>query len=356
MFTTLNLLRDLYNAALQESRDFYSRFDKSISAYEQMKELKELRLVRPEFSLIHTHLLQDVITRRDRAMQAFFRRKKLGQKPGFPRFKGRWRYRTFTFKDAGKNNGIALITAGKRVRIHGVGNVKVRLHRPMEGKVKQASVTHGGDGHWYVAFVCEVEQPAPLAKTGKEVGIDVGVRNIIAPSDGPPLVNPKFLAAAEEQLKTAQRCVSRRKRGSRRRRKAVVLLAKAHDRVRRRRLDFHHKLAFNLVKIYDVIAVEDLNIKGLAAGMLAKQVHDAAWGQFFLILGHKAESAGRSKIKVNPRGTSQECNVCGATVTKSLSVRVHRCPSCGDVEDRDTNSGKVILKRAGLALRRGRSS
>ena len=352
---TLDRLRELYNAALQHRRDAYRLQGASISAYSQMREISGIREVRPEYAGIHTHLLQDAITRLDRAYRAFFRRVKAGETPGFPRFKGRGRYRTFTFKDAVNHNGVRLAAGGKRVKLTGIGSVKVKLHREMLGRIKQASVSLDGDGHWYIAFVCGGVPAQPLPTAGRTVGIDVGITTFAALSDGTMVDNPRPYERAQRQLATAQRRVARRKRDSRRRRKAVVLLAKQHDRVQRVRLDFQHKTALGIVQCFDSIAVEDLNTKGLARMRLAKQVRDAAWAQFTTILAAKAESAGREFFRVDPRGTSQECSGCRKKVPKGLHVRVHTCPHCRLVLDRDVNAA-INVQRRGQRLRGGLSS
>jgi putative transposase len=352
---TLERLRELYNAALQERRDAYQKQGVRLSAYGQMAELRGVREVREDIAGIHVHLLQDAITRLDRAYRAFFRRLKGGEKPGYPRFRGKGRYRTFTFKDAKNRNGARLVAGAKRLDLAGIGKVKIKLHRPLQGTIKQIAVTLSGDGHWYAAFVCADVAPQPLAATGARVGIDVGITSFATLSNGEPVENPRPYQCAQRKLKTAQRRVSRRKNGSARRRAAVVLLAKQHDKVQRVRRDFHHKTALRLVERFDSIAVEDLNIRGLAGSMLAKQVHDAGWAQFTTILAGKAESAGREFAKVDPRGTSQDCSGCGTLVRKTLSVRVHACPECGLVMDRDHNAAINVLRR-GHRLRRGLDS
>ena len=349
---TLWLLRDLYNGALQERRDAYRKFGTTISSYDQMAELREVREVRPDYAEIHTHLLQDAITRLDRAYRAFFRRVKAGEKPGFPRFQGRGRYQSFTFKDAANHNGVRLLLGGKRVKLSGIGNVKLKMHRPIEGSIKQVSVSLGGDGHWYIGFACDGVPTKLLPATGRSVGIDVGITTFAALSDGTMVENPRPYETAQRKLATAQRTVARRKRSSSRRRKAVVLLAKRHDRVKRVRLDFHHKTALNIVRRFDSIAVEKLNVKGLARMRLAKQVLDAGWAQFTTILADKAECAGREFVAVDPRGTSQECSGCGAEVRKGLGVRVHDCPHCGLVLDRDINAA-INVKSRGHRVRGG---
>ena len=351
---TLYRLRELYNAALQHRRDAYRKRGEGVSAYGQMRELAGVREVRPEYAEIHTHLLQDALTRLDRAYRAFFRRVKAGETPGFPRFKGRGRYRTFTFKDAANHNGVRLLAGGRRVKLAGIGNVKVKLHRPVGGRIKQASVSLDGDGHWYIAFACADVPARPLPPLDTSVGIDVGITTFAALSDGTMVDNPRPYEAAQRSLATAQRRVSRRKRGSKRRRKAVELLAKQSARVQRVRLDFHHKTAHAIVQRFGSIAVEDLNVKGLARMRLAKQVHDAGWAQFTTILANKAERAGREFYRVDPRGTSQECSGCQERVPKGLRVRVHACPHCGLVLDRDVNAA-VNVQARGHRVRGGAS-
>ena len=353
LHATLWLLRELYNAALQERRDAYRKQGIRITKKMQDHQLKELRDVRPEFDGIHAHLLQDAISRLDRAFRAFFRRVKAGEKPGYPRFKGRDRYNTFTFKDAANRNGVRFVAGGRRLYLHGVGNVRIRMHRPMQGTLKQVSITLSG-GHWYACMVCDDVPLQPLPTTGESTGIDVGITTFATLSSGKPIHSPRPYRAAQAKLAKLQRVVSRRKKRSARRRKAVRVLSKQHARVARIRQNFHHETAKALVQRFDSICVEDLNVRGLAGGMLAKHVHDAGWAQFTTILAGKAECAGRELIKVDPRGTSQEC-VCGATVRKTLRDRVHNCPECGLVLGRDHCSAMVIEGR-GRRLRGGLSS
>jgi putative transposase len=351
---TFERLRELYNAALEERRDAYRRQGETLSSYSQAAEIKAVREVRPEYAEIHVHLLQDAITRLDRAYRSFFRRIKSGEKAGFPRFRGRGRYRSFTFKDAKNRNGVRLCADGKRLNLTGIGRVKIKLHRPTQGRLKQVTVVLSGDGHWYACLCCDDVPARPLAAVDNRVGIDVGITHFATLSTGEHIANPRYYERAQVSLARSQRIVSRRRnKRSGRRRKAVALLAKQHDRVRRARLDFHHKVARDIVRRFDDIAVERLNVKGLARGRLAKQVNDAAWAQFTAILSSKAECAGREFIAVDPRGTSQTCSECDGEVRKDLSVRVHDCPHCGYVTDRDHNAARNVEKRAGHARRGG---
>lgn len=346
MLRVLGCLRFLYNACLQERRDAYKAGVK-VSKSTQEKAITVIKNDPgcPDYANIHTHLLQDVVKRVDRSFQSFFDRVKAGKKPGYPRFKGRDRYNTFTFKDAASGNGAEVVAGGKRVRLSGIGNVKVKCHRPMEGELKTIGVTRDGCGHWYALIAREI--PAhPLPASDAKVGIDLNLTKFAVLSDGSVVDNPRHLREARIALERKSRVMARRKRGSKRRQKARTQLAKAHTHVANARRDFHHKTARAIVEKFGFIAIEDLNVKGLASGMLAKYVNDAAWGQFATILSEKAVDAARVLARVDPRGTTPECSDCGEYVPKDLSVRVHECPKCGLVMDRDLNSSIVIEDRA----------
>jgi putative transposase len=349
---TLDQLRELYNSALAQRIEAYQSEGKSHSCYDQQAQLRAVRERCPELKEIHSHLLQDALTRLDRAYRAFFRRVKSGdKKPGFPRFKGLGRYSTFTFKDARNRNGVRLCADGKRLDVTGIGRIRIKLHRRFEGQLKQVSITLAGDGHWYALFCCDNVERKLLPATSESIGIDVGIKTFATLSNGDTIENPRFFESAQKELRRSQRRVCRRSKGSVRRRKAVLLLRAKHDQIRRKRLQFHHDVARELVKRYDTITIEDLNIRGLARGYLAKQILDAAWGGFVNILAGKAECAGRELIRVNPRGTSQECSGCGTDVPKGLGVRVHSCPQCGLVIDRDFNAAINIKNRPGHGRR-----
>jgi len=345
----LRLLRSLYNACLEERRTGWHRHGLSITKRAQDAQLKPIRDENPEYKAIHFHALQDVVLRCDRAFRAFFRRVKAGQTPGYPRFKARGQYESFTYKDAHRRSGAAL--NGRHLHLHGVGEVKVKLHRAPEGTVKQVRVLRRQE-RWYAQLVCAAVPAKPLPTTGKALGLDMGITTLVATSDGQLHANDRPHERARERLASARRVLAGRRKRSNRRRKAKLLFARTSAKVARQRLDGHHKLALRLVRENDVLCVEDLNIQGLAQMILSRQVHDAGWGQFINILAYKAESAGRELVKVNPRGTSQTCSVCEAVVPKDLSVRVHRCP-CGYVADRDVNAARNVL-RLGQSLREAR--
>jgi putative transposase len=235
---------------------------------------------------------------------------------------------------------------GNTLHLSRIGKVRVFVSRPIEGTVKTCTIKREADG-WYVIFAVEEDRSPFYTRTGDAVGVDVGVENLATLSTGEVIENPRHMAKAEARLKTAQRKVSRRRRGSRRRAKAVALLRRQHQKVARARADAHHKAALSLVKRFDLIAFEDLNVSGMLMNHhLAKAISDAAWNQFIAITASKASSAGRRVVKVAAQYTTQECSGCGARVRKSLAVREHRCVGCGLVLHRDHNAARNIKGRA----------
>jgi putative transposase len=340
--------RDLYNTALEQRITAYQRRRVSVSRYEQEAELKDIRAAFPEYAGIHSHILQDVLARLDKTYQAFFRRLQRGEKAGFPRFKGRNRFHSFTFKEYG--NGATLDNGF--LALSKIGRITVRWSRPLEGMPRTVTISRQADG-WYASFSCADVPVQPLPASGQETGIDLGVEAFATLSDGTRIFSPGWYRKAERALKTGQRRVSRRKRGSNRRRKAVKLLAKAHQKVKRQRQDFHHKAALSLVRENDTIYHEDLQTANMVRNHhLAKSIQDAGWGAFLIILAFKAASAGKRVVAVNPAYTSQRCSGCEALVQKGLSVRWHSCPDCGTSLHRDHNAARNI-ERAGQALRGG---
>ena len=345
MAFVLRRCRELYNAALQERRDAWQKCHKSITCAHQSTELPGIKTVRPEYHDVHSQVLQDVLTRLDRAFQAFFRRVEEGEQPGYPRFQGANRYHSFTYKQFG--NG-ATLENGCLV-LSKIGQIAVKWSRPLQGAVKTVTITQEADG-WYGCFSCVDVPVQPLPPTGQETGIDVGLKVFLVTAEGVIIENPRHYRKAERELKKAQRRVSRRKKGSKRRKKAVQLLARKHQKVKRQRRDFHHKTALALLRQYDTIYLEDLQVANLVRNShLSKSIHDAGWAQFRTILEGKAAYAGRRMVAVPPAYTSQDCSGCGERVEKSLSVRTHICPSCGLILDRDENAARNI-QRAGQAL------
>lgn len=337
--------RHLYNRALAERKEAWEQEQRSVSYGDQAAYLTADRKTNPYLAETNFSSTQATLRRLDKAFQAFFRRLKAGKMPGYPRFKGHHRFDTVEFPAYG--DGCKL--TGNRVYLQHIGDVKIKLHRPVEGMIKTVSFRREADG-WHVVFSCDLgEAPVPPSEN-PPVGIDLGLKAFLVTSNGQSVAPPKFYRQAEATLRRAQRRVSRRRKGSNRRRKAGQTVAKLHLHVTNQRRDFHHKTALTLVQQYGLVAHEALNVKGIARSRFAKSTHDAGWAGFLNILRHKAEGAGVQVIEVSPANTTQACSECGALpdVPKTLADRVHCCPHCGYEADRDLNAARNIL-RLGLS-------
>ncbi len=379
---TLDRCRELYNAALQERKDawnavkqhpnFYDQETRkelgcqySVNKFSQSRELTEVKHeARPEYQEINAHVLQNVLNRVEGAFQGFFRRVKCGQTPGYPRYQSYKRYDSFTYPDT---KGLKI--SRKRVTFSKIGEIKIKLHRPVEGSIKTTTIKREGT-HWYVYFACEVESQTNLPYTEDAVGIDLGLLHFATLSTGDTIENPRYYRRSEKKLKKAQSVVERRKRGSNRRKKAVRLVAQAHRKVRNQRKDFLHKQSTQLVQTYETIAFEDLQPTNMskrpkpkqdedgkylpngasAKAGLNKSITDAGWSTFITMCESKAANAGTVQvIRVNPKNTSQICSAClKKGPHKDLSERTHTCIHCGVVLDRDHNASLNIL-RLGLS-------
>jgi len=339
MHETTFLCSLIYNQCLAQRKEAWEKEKKSITCYDQLKQLSDIKEKDIQYQTVHSQVLQNTVKRVDKAYRNFFRRVKVGEKKaGYPRFKSARRYDSFTYPQSGfKLNGTKL-------SLSKIGDVKVKLHRPIEGELRTLTIRRQADG-WFACFSCEVESNL-LLSTGKVIGVDVGLENFATTSDGefsPPI---KDLRKSEKKIKRAQREVARRKKGSKRRKKSVWRLKRANLRIANKRRDTHHKVARKLVEKYDTIAIEDLSISNMVKNHhLAKSISDAGWYSFSLILAAKAEEAGRRVIKVDPKFTSQVCSSCGAIVEKSLSERWHSC-ECGCELHRDVNAAINILTKA----------
>src|SRR6266702_3013170 len=351
------LARRVLTQSLAERKEAYRMAGKSISYYDQKRDLVEIKAtLRPEYPDIHSQVVQDVLLRLARAFDNFFRRLAKGDEPGYPRFHSRNRYNSFTYQQSGYS-----LTHDKRVCLSKIGSIKIKLHRKIEGTTKTCTIKFEA-GQWYAVFSCEVEQPEPWSPVESEVGIDLGVTHFAALSDGTFIESPRYYRKAQKKLEKLQQALGRKKHGSQRREKARKAVAKAHRQIANQRRDFHHKQAKQLVKQHQTIVFEELEITNLSKRAKPKQhengtylpngaaaksglntsILDAGWGQFQQIVTHKAACAGRTVLKVNPRYTSQVCSQCGIVRKKELSERWHSC-ECGCELDRDTNAAINIL-------------
>ena len=296
----------------------------------------------------HSQVLQNVSDRVGKAYQNFFRRvkeRKKGKniKPGYPRFKKVGQVKSFTYPQSGYK------IVDNKLSLSKIGHVNIKIGRKqnrIEGEVKTLCIKRMPSGKWYALFSCEIEVDVPQREAKKRIGIDVGLEHLANLSNGSVVENNRFLIKHEKRLKKLSRRLSRKKKRSKRRTKAQHQLAVIHETITNSRHNHLHQTSRKIINEYDRIVVEDLNIKNMVRHpYLAKYIHDASWGTLIQFLDYKAESAGCQVVKVNPRGTSQECHQCGHTVLKTLAQRWHRCSYCGIELHRDINAAKVVLKR-----------
>ena len=335
--------RQLYNAALEERIECYRKTGKGLTCIDQFKGLTECRRALPDMAGLPLVIQRGTVRRVERAFAGFFGRVKRGEKPGFPRFKNKNCFSSF---DCEEFKGILI--RGKRLRFKGMrGGLRVHLHRQMPaGKILTANFKRDHKG-WTASLAVRVET-AVKRVVSLAVGVDVGIKTLVATSDGVLIPNPRAARKAARELRLRQRALSRCKRCSKRRQKVRKEVTRLHAKVANTRATELHRISANLVKRYDLIAVEALNVKGLTQGKLARDIKDAGWAKLITLLEYKAARAGTHLIKVDPKYTSQDCAGCGTRVPKTLKDRWHHCPSCGVREDRDINAARVILGRAGM--------
>lgn len=323
----LALCARLYNAML-EQRILARELHVPVNYFEQKRQITGVRAAMPEYDAMYVHVAQDVALRVERAFQAFFRRVKSGESPGFPRFRSVRRYDSLMYPLAA--NGSVKV-AGNRVSFSKLAkNVRMFQHRPIQGVLKTATVKRK-NGKWFVLFSCDEVPPAELSASAAEVGVDMGLEAFATLSTG----------------ERVERALSRRKKGSTRRSKQRAVVASLHERVANQRKDFLHKEARKLINRFGRIAFEDLRVQNMVKNRrLARSISDASWSMFVQFVQHKAAEAGAVVVLVDPKNTSQVCSACSASVAKKLSDRWHSCPHCGYVAHRDENAALNILQRA----------
>ena len=345
MQKALDACRWVHNKALEVRKTAWERERCTVSMYDTFEMIPNWKQKYSFLFDAHSQSLRGACTRVDLAFQSFFRHVKAGQQPGYPRFRGKNYYSSITYA-----NGSYRFLDNERLYLSKIGDVKIVLHRPIGGDIRVLTVKRDTIGNWYACFSCKVEI-SPLPPSSKVVGVDVGLTHFITLSTGEHIPNPRFFRRNEKVLVKAQRRLSRCVKGSSDYRRCKRVIQHIYKRIVCCRHNFIHQISKQLVDKFQVIALEDLDIRNMQNGnwlAMNKSIADAAWHQFIDCVSYKATYAGRSSPRVNPRGTTQECSSCGRTVKKGLSERVHNCPNCGLNMDRDVNAALNILGR-GLA-------
>lgn len=351
---TLETCRFIYNKTLEIRINEYKENNKTLSLYDTNKLIPEMKEANPNICEIYSQIPQEVQLRVDLAFKNFFRRIKTKEKPGFPRFKSKDCYDSFTYK---QNNGSFKIIDNKWLKLSKIGNIQIKYHRPIEGLVKNCIVRRNSTGKWFVSFSCDVENHNILKPNEKSVGIDLGLTTFAVGSDNLKIKNPKFFKTSEKALAKSQRKLEKMVKGSEERTKQKKVIGKIHEKLSNKRNDFCHKESLKIVRKYQNIFLEDLDIKGMLKNkvvenplgrykekLIHKGISNVCWNQFVNFVVYKAVEAGRTAILVNPKNTSQMCSKCGTIVKKTIEDRIHNCPSCGLKIDRDLNASYNILR------------
>ena len=339
----LNSCRFLYNSMLEYERYVYEKDRKFANRIELNNLLPDIKIINPNLKDIHSQVLQNVNDRIIKSFNGFFSRVKNGQKAGYPRFKSFNRYDSFTYP---QNKSAFEFLSQSKLKLSKIGKVNIKLHRVIKGQIKTLSIMKTPTNKWYAIFSCEVHSENPPLKSGKEVGIDVGLTKFATLSNGLEIDNPRYLKESLEKLKSKSRQLSKKKKGSCNRLKSRFKLARLYEEISNQRLDFLHKESRKLVNSYSLIAIEDLKVFSMKNKYLNRSINDASWSKFRQLLTYKVEETGCKLICVEPRGTTQECSKCGEIVPKRLWYRLHKCPKCGLSLSRDLNSAFNILNRA----------
>ena len=318
-----------------------------VNYYTQQASLPLLKKEKPEYKQLYAECLQDVLRRLDKAWKRWRVPDSKGKRGGRPRFKKQGDYRSFTYPRVNcAKAGVKL--SNNILKLSKIGEMKIITHRPIpEGfKLKTCTIVRKADG-WYASISAEdntVPDTIPVSDVKSSTGIDMGLSSFLTTAQGLKIPVKQHYRNLEKHLARQQRKLSRQVSGSQNYKAQKQKIALIHLRIARARKDFFYKIAWWLVRSYDLIAVEKLNIKGLARTRLSKSILDAAWGTFLTILEAVAVKCGKHFVEVSASYSSVECSQCGADVPKNLSIRIHSC-RCGLKIDRDENSGRVLLSR-----------
>ena len=288
---------------------------------------------------VNSQVLISTLMNLETAYGNFFKKKSK-----FPRFKSKKNKNSFQIPQhvTLKEKNVVQVPKFKE-------GLKFIKHRELKGEIKSATISKNPTGKYYISILCVIEKPIKHKKTGKVIGIDLGLKDFIITSEGQRYCNPKFTKKYEIKLSKKQRILSRKEKGSKGRDKARIAVAKVHEKITNSRNDMQHKVSSKLVRDYDLIAIEDLNVKGMVKNhKLSKAISDVAWSSFVIKLKYKAEWNDKEVIIIDRFYPSSKTCSCCDHVKKILSLdeRTWTCSECNTTHDRDVNASKNILRRA----------
>ena len=331
----LEICRVVYNKTLEVRKLTYENEGKSLSLYDTNKMLKDWKQEITGLDSVYAQVLQQVQERVHLGMVSFFTRCKLGDKPGYPRFKSKDRYDSFTYKQNGFN------LEENKLQLSKIGKIKIKKHREIQGKIKRLTIQKTSTNEWFANFICETEPNIQL-KLENEIGIDLGLKTFAVLSDETTIENPRFYQKEIEELAKVQQKFSKDKNN-----KNKLVVFKVHKRIKNKRDNFLHQESHKLITNYQIIVMEDLDVKNMRQNnykSINRGIQDTGWRIFINMMSYKAEEAGRNFILVNAKNTTQMCSNCESIVFKELGERIHSCPHCGLIMDRDLNAAKNILR------------
>ncbi len=336
MERTLDGCRFLYNAELEYEKQAYFSERRFVSRVYLNSLIPDWRVINSDLRWVHSQVLQDVSDRLSKAFKNFFKGIEHCRRAGFPRFKSKDRYDSFTFPQSGFK------LKGNMLRLSKIGAVNIKLHREIIGKVKTLTIKKSRTSKWFACFTVIVEKKVRKREIKECAGVDVGLNGFYADSEGNIISNPRWFRKSEERLAFLQKKHSKKQEGSNNCKKWGLKIARLHERIVNQRNDFLHKESRKLVNRYSFVAVEKISINTMVRNRyLSKSIYDASWNRFLQFLAYKAEETGSQIIEIKAWNTSQYC-ICGNKVKKSLAVRTHKCTRCGLELDRDVVSALVI--------------
>lgn len=346
MISILDCCRILYNSALIDRQRHYQLMGKGLPFTRQEAQLVRDKVNYPVLNTIHSQTLQDVLFRVKKAYSNFFRRiKEKNKKPGYPRFKFGKQYDSFTYSQYGY---AFKIVNREMLFLSKIGNVSIRMHRPVKGAIKTCVVKREADG-WYASISADIITPTIKTDFSRPVGIDVGLTPLVTLSDGKKIEHPHYFKKMEKKLAKAQRSLSRKVKSSKNYKKQQLKIGLIHKKISDQRDDLAHKISRTIVNAFTFIAGDSIKITNLVKNnRLSKGIYDAGWGKILNFIAYKAEEAGKRYVEPPTAGSTQECCLCGTETHKDMSDRMHICSNimCGLILPRDNNSALIALKRA----------